>query len=169
MAATTGSPPSARERRARRPVALRLTRDARERAAHLAVRRAVFVVEQGLFEGDDVDALDAEPGTLHALGLVDDVPAGAVRLYEHGAPGDWRGDRLAVLPDARHTTLGASLVRFAVRTAGERGGSRMDAMIQLPNVGFFEALGWRRDGAVQRFHGVDHQPMAIALSADPGP
>jgi putative N-acetyltransferase (TIGR04045 family) len=169
VAATTGSPPSARERQRRRPVALRLTRDGHERAAHLAIRHAVFVVEQGLFEGDDVDAVDAAAGTLHALGWVDGVAAGTVRLYECGAAGDWRGDRLAVLPDARHTTLGASLVRFAVRTAGERGGSRMDAMIQLPNVGFFEALGWARDGAVRRFHGVEHQPMAIALSRDPGP
>jgi putative N-acetyltransferase (TIGR04045 family) len=167
--AATGSLPSARERHARRVVAVQLTRDARERDAHLAIRRAVFVGEQGLFEGDDVDALDAEPATLHALGLVEGVAAGTVRLYELGGVGRWRGDRLAVLPDARHTTLGASLVRFAVRTAGQRGGQRMDAMIQLPNVGFFEALGWARDGVVRRFHGADHQPMAIALSRDPGP
>jgi putative N-acetyltransferase (TIGR04045 family) len=167
--AATGSLPSAPERRARRSVAVRLTRDARERDAHLAIRRTVFVGEQGLFEGDDVDARDAEPATLHALGVVDGIAAGTVRLYELGGDGRWRGDRLAVLPDARHTTLGASLVRFAVRTAGERGGWRMDAMIQLPNVGFFEALRWARDGEVRRFHGVDHQPMAIALSSDPGP
>jgi putative N-acetyltransferase (TIGR04045 family) len=165
----TGSLPSARERRGGRTVAVRLTREAHERDTHLAIRRAVFVGEQGLFEGDDADARDAQPATLHALGLVDGVAAGAVRLYELDGADRWRGDRLAVLPDARHTTLGASLVRFAVRTAGERGGSRMDAMIQLANVGFFEALGWARDGAVRCFHGVDHQPMAIALSGDPGP
>jgi predicted GNAT family N-acyltransferase len=89
--------------------------------------------------------------------------AGAVRLYPLGG-GDWKGDRLAVLPEARHGELGARLVRFAVATAGARGGQRMVAMIQLPNVAFFEALGWRRDGATVAFHGRPHQPMAIALT-----
>jgi hypothetical protein len=56
-------------------------------------------------------------------------------------------------------------VRFAVRTAGERGGERMVAMIQLPNVRFFLGLGWSLDGDVVEFHGRAHQPMAIALSA----
>jgi predicted GNAT family N-acyltransferase len=89
---------------------------------------------------------------------------GAVRLYPLRA-GDWKGDRLAVLPEARHGALGARLVRFAVATAGARGGARMVAMIQLPNVAFFESLGWLRDGATVAFHGRPHQPMAIALSA----
>jgi hypothetical protein len=69
-----------------------------------------------------------------------------------------------VLPLSRHSLLGGSLVRFAVRTAGERGGERMVAMIQLSNVRFFLALGWSLDGEVVAFHGRDHQPMAIALS-----
>jgi hypothetical protein len=51
-----------------------------------------------------------------------------------------------------------------VATAGTRGGARMVAMIQLPNVAFFETLGWHRDGATVAFHGRPHQPMAIALS-----
>jgi putative N-acetyltransferase (TIGR04045 family) len=132
---------------------------------HLAIRRAVFCAEQGLFGGaDDRDALDDDPATLHVVGLSGGVVEGTVRLYELGPPGLWQGDRLAVLPEARHTRLGAALVRFAVRTAGERGGLRMVAMIQLPNVCFFEALGWQRHGAVATFHGIDHQPMAIALN-----
>ncbi|MEA2267528.1 MAG: hypothetical protein QOC64_138, partial [Solirubrobacteraceae bacterium] len=71
-----------------------------------------------------------------------------------------------VVPELRHTRLGAALVRFAVRTAGELGGERMVAMIQLPNVRFFELLGWSADGAVLAFHGRDHQPMAIGLGPD---
>ena len=63
--------------------------------------------------------------------------------------------------------LGALLVRFAVATAGERGGHRMVALIQLPNVRFFEHLGWHADGPPEPYHGVMHQPMAIPLG--PGP
>jgi putative N-acetyltransferase (TIGR04045 family) len=143
-------------------VACRLVRGERELARHLAIRRAVFVEEQRLFEGDDRDERDDDAATLHALGSAGGRPAGAVRLYPLGG-GEWKGDRLAVLAEARRGLLGASLVRFAVATAGARGGSRMVAMIQRPNVAFFEGLGWRRDGAVVEFHGRPHQPMAIGL------
>jgi putative N-acetyltransferase (TIGR04045 family) len=142
---------------------VRLAATARQRAAHFAIRRAVFVDEQQLFAGDDRDDRDASAATLHAIGVVGGSVAGAVRLYPLGGD-DWKGDRLAVLPAARHGALGARLVRFAVATAGERGGGRMLAMIQLPNVAFFEGLGWRRDGAAVGFHGRPHQPMAIALT-----
>jgi hypothetical protein len=60
------------------------------------------------------------------------------------------------------------LVRFAVRTAGERGGRLMVAQVQVPNTRFFERLGWHRDGDPAPMLGVEHQPMAIALSRRPG-
>jgi putative N-acetyltransferase (TIGR04045 family) len=144
-------------------VLVRLCHSDRHPAAHFAVRRAVFVDEQAMFAGDDRDERDARITTLHAIGIAGGRVAGAVRLYSL-RDGDWKGDRLAVLPVARHGALGARLVRFAVATAGARGGTRMVAMIQLPNVAFFESLGWRRDGATVAFHGRPHQPMAIALS-----
>ena len=37
----------------------------------------------------------------------------------------------------------------------------MVAHIQLPNVAFFERLGWRRRGEPDDYVGVPHQPMAI--------
>jgi putative N-acetyltransferase (TIGR04045 family) len=133
-----------------------------ELEAHFAVRRAIFVEAQALFAGDDRDEWDSSPETVHAVGLADGAVAGAVRLYPLG-DGLWKGDRLAVLPDARVQRLGGELVRFAVRTAGERGGHTMVAQIQLPNVRFFEHLGWRADGPAGKYHGVMHQPMAIPL------
>jgi putative N-acetyltransferase (TIGR04045 family) len=142
---------------------VRLCRASGDLAAHHAVRRAVFVDEQGMFAGDDRDERDLLRSTLHAIGIAEGRAAGAVRLYPMGG-GEWKGDRLAVLPEARHGSLGARLVRFAVATAGARGGTQMVAMIQVPNVAFFESLGWRRDGDVVAFHGRPHQPMAIALS-----
>jgi putative N-acetyltransferase (TIGR04045 family) len=149
--------------RKRATVAVRLCRGSRDLAAHHGVRCAVFVDEQEMFAGDDRDERDGMASTLHAIGIAGSQIAGAVRLYPLGA-GDWKGDRLAVLPEVRHGSLGARLVRFAVATAGARGGARMVAMIQVPNVAFFESLGWRRDGEAESFHGRPHQPMAIALS-----
>lgn len=132
-----------------------------ELAAHHAVRRAVFVEEQGLF-ADDRDEHDAEPTTVHVLGLVDGEPAGTVRLYPTGGT-RWKGDRLAVLPAYRRAGLGAPLVRLAVSTAGSLGGTRMDAMVQAVNTDFFLELGWTKVGGVVDHVGVPHQAMTIAL------
>jgi putative N-acetyltransferase (TIGR04045 family) len=139
-----------------RTVSPRLAADAAELEGHFAVRRAVFVEQQRLF-ADDRDEHDA--GALHAVAVVDGAVVGAVRLYPLNGT-LWKGDRLAVLPGHR---FGAELVRFAVRTAGERGGSRMVAQVQVANVRFFERLGWECDGEAALYRGVMHQPMAIAL------
>ena len=134
-----------------------------ELSGHFAVRRRVFVSQQGLFEGSDRDAYDELVDTLHVVALVDGAVVGTVRLYPLG-DGLFKGDRLAVLPDARVFRLGGELVQFAVRSAGALGGSRMIAQVQVPNVRFFERLGWVRDGEAALYRGVMHQPMAIALS-----
>jgi putative N-acetyltransferase (TIGR04045 family) len=134
----------------------RLAASADELRGHFAVRRAVFVEQQRLFS-DDRDAHD--DGALHAVAVIDGVVIGAVRLYPLSGR-LWKGDRLAVLPGYR---AGAELVRFAVRTAGERGGTRMVAQVQVANVRFFERLGWECDGEAALYRGVMHQPMAIAL------
>jgi putative N-acetyltransferase (TIGR04045 family) len=133
-----------------------------ELSRHFAVRRRVFVELQGLFEGSDRDAHDDAPDTVHVVALVDGEVVGTVRLYPLG-DGLFKGDRLAVLPDARVYRLGGELVQFAVRSAGALGGARMIAQVQVPNVRFFEHLGWERDGAAAPYHGVMHQPMVIAL------
>ena len=147
-------------------IACRVAVSAEELDAHFALRLAVFVSEQGLFVTDDRDEWDSSPATLHALGFVDGEPSGAVRLYPLDAAGrEWKGDRLAVLADHRANHLGAELVRFAVRSAGLLGGSRMIAHVQLPNVCFFERLGWRVAAEPAPFHGVMHQIMSIGLTS----
>ena len=144
--------------------ACRIASDRGDLAAHFAIRHQVFVEEQRLFQGSDRDEHDHEPATLHVLGLWNGQPAGAVRLYPLGEGGLWKGDRLAVLSDHRQHRLGDHLVRFAVRTSGQRGGTRMTAHIQLPNVPFFEHLGWERVGDPVDYVGRAHQRMEIGLS-----
>lgn len=140
-----------------------------ELAAHYDVRRRVFVEAHRLFEGSDRDDWDETEDTVHVVGVVDGTIAGAVRLYPLDRHGLWKGDRLAVLPEARVRHLGAQLVRFAVATAGELGGHRMVAQVQVPNVRFFEHLDWNTDGPQRLYHGLMHQPMAIPLHRGPAP
>jgi putative N-acetyltransferase (TIGR04045 family) len=144
-----------------------LAREPAALAGHFAIRREVFVVAQRIFEHDDRDARDDDPATRHAVGVSGGEVVGAVRFYPLDDDGLWKGDRLAVLPADRASQLGAMLVRFAVRTAGELGGHRMVAQIQVRNVRFFQRLGWSCDGDVAPMFGVTHQPMSIPLH--PGP
>ncbi|HEY2207567.1 MAG TPA: MSMEG_0567/Sll0786 family nitrogen starvation N-acetyltransferase [Pseudonocardia sp.] len=146
------------------------------RAAHHRIRRAVFVVEQGVFAVSDRDERDDDPATLHVLGLVDGVPAGTVRLFPLPAGGGvagsptagpaadrWQGDRLAVLPEFRTSGLGAPLVRYAVATAGALGGGLMIAHVQPANEVFFGRLGWTRRGGPETYVGRPHLLMDIDL------
>ena len=154
-------------------LACRAISTAAERSAHFRIRHQVFVIEQGLFrggaaDGDDTDARDEDPATIHVIGLADGVICGTVRLYPlPGVPGRWKGDRLAVLPGHRHLGLGAPLVRFAVSAAGMNGGQEMEAYIQPANVAFFRWLGWRRAGGLMEYVGIPHQRMLIGLGVPP--
>jgi putative N-acetyltransferase (TIGR04045 family) len=140
----------------------RVADDLVDRAVHHAIRRAVFVDEQRLFVASDQDDRDGDPLTVHVVGFVGERSAGSVRLYPLG-DGLWKGDRLAVLAAHRAGHLGATLVRFAVATAGARGGDRMTATVQQPNEVFFRRLGWARCADPELYLGRPHVTMEIPL------
>ena len=158
-----GHQPAVRQRVAAEHVlACRPVADADELTAHFRIRRDVFVGEQLLFPTTDRDEHDDDDRTIHVLGLVDGVAAGAVRLYP--LSGDvWKGDRLAVLSEHRRAGIGRPLVKCAVALATELGGSRMDAQVQTRNVTFFKVLGWSPVGEPFDAYGVPHQQMSIEL------
>lgn len=138
----------------------------RDLAKHYAIRQRVFVLEQRIMEFTDLDPHDGESGAIHVLAAQGSCAAGTVRLYP--LEGElWKGDRLAVLPSHRSSMVGAELVRFAVASARSLGGAQMLAQIQLPNVRFFERLGWTRAGAPGLYCGLDHQPMVYDLTQAP--
>jgi putative N-acetyltransferase (TIGR04045 family) len=122
-----------------------------ERREALALRRMVFCIEQGLFHGDDRDALDDRDaaGTPARLlvamacnaGLPEQV-VGTVRIHQAG-PGLWWGSRLAVHPSFRSQGhLGATLIRLAVGRAHALGCDTFMAHVQSQNVPLFLKLRW---------------------------
>lgn len=137
------------------------------------LRRAVFCAEQGVFEGDDLDAIDAHAQPLVALscvgGLSDQV-VGTVRIHRSlndGEEGVWWGSRLAVHPEFRHHgRLGATLIRLAVCSAQARGASIFLAHVQAQNRAMFEKLHWRwlKD---ETLHGRPHCFMQADLAHYP--
>jgi len=139
--------------------------DDQGRLEHLAIRHDVFVDEQGIFAQTDEDFRDGEPDTIHLIGMIDGRTVGAVRLYPLDARREqWQGDRLAVLQKYRTSHLGIELVQEAVARATANGGQAMHAHIQLPNVRFFEYLGWYADGPIENYAGLLHQQMVIDLT-----
>lgn len=138
------------------------------RQAH-ALRRAVFCAEQGLFMGDDRDAIDAQAQLLVACTVVAgecDQVVGTVRIHP-SEPGVWWGSRLAVHPSFRQQgRLGATLIRLAVGTAHAQGATEFHAHVQAQNVMLFEHLHWRSQGPLT-LHGRAHAHMQASLSHYP--
>jgi putative N-acetyltransferase (TIGR04045 family) len=107
----------------------------------------VFVSEQALFAGSDLDEYDEDPRTvvLEARAATGEL-LGGVRLTCQ-TPLDigwWSGGRLAVSPLARGAHgIGPALVRAACANAESLGVLRFDATVQPANEGLFHYLGWR--------------------------
>ncbi len=139
--------------------------------AHRALRRAVFVQEQGLFggRGDDLDDTDSDPRAVVLLARdADGTPLGGVRLgpARPGEPdvGWWTGSRLAVTVGGRRRAgvrVGAALVRAAVARAEAAGVLRFEADVQAVNGPLFTRLGWEtvREVAVPGAPDVPHLRM----------
>ena len=139
-----------------------------EREAH-KLRRAVFCVEQGIFLGDDRDAIDDQAQLLVAMVCVGGMPdqvVGTVRIFED-SPGVWIGSRLAVHAAFRnHSRLGATLIRLAVSSAQALGCRTFLAHVQSQNVPLFERLNWR-SLKEEMLHGRPHHLMQADLNAYP--
>jgi putative N-acetyltransferase (TIGR04045 family) len=117
-------------------------------SAYRLLRRRVFVEEQGLFAGSDVDDRDDDPRTVV---LVARSPGGevlgGVRVGPAAAGPDigwWVGGRLVVDRAVRGAQgIGPALVRAACAYAEGAGALRFDATVQLRNERMFRRLGWQ--------------------------
>jgi len=117
-------------------------------AAYRALRRRVFVEDQGLFVASDHDEIDDDPRTIVLVArTASGEVVGGVRLAPACADGDrigwWAGSRLVAAPGAPPRT-GAMLVRAACARAEAEGALRFDALVQADKERFFARLGWQR-------------------------
>lgn len=140
-----------------------------EKAAIRRLRHAVFCVEQGLFNGDDTDEVDAWAvplaAVLSASDGVDEV-VGTVRIHQ-AQPGLWYGSRLAVAHHARRIgAVGSGLIRLAVGSAHAQGCHSFFAHVQSQNVALFQRLHWHCLATVT-VHGLGHQLMQADLAHYP--
>ncbi len=113
-----------------------------EIAAYFALRHAIFVEEQDLFQDNDVDECDRIAYPIIAL-TEDDQVVGVVRIYD-SKPGFWHGGRLGTHAAYRKGwQIGKGLIYKAVTTANTWGCEQFLATVQLQNVRFFQRLHWQ--------------------------
>ncbi|MFJ2716227.1 GNAT family N-acetyltransferase [Streptomyces sp. NPDC087437] len=152
------------------PYEVRVAEDPADREACFAVRKEVFVVEQGVPQDIEYDAYDAL--AVHVLAVREDgVPLGTGRLlYGAEAAAKTGGDpavgslgRLAVTGDTRGLGVGAALVRAIEDAARARGLSAVDLHAQSHALGFYERLGYEAYGPEFPDAGIPHRAMRRAL------
>jgi predicted GNAT family N-acyltransferase len=121
----------------------------------LALRRAVFVDEQGVDPAIDADGEDEH--ATQFLAWASGVPIGTARLRV--IDGTAKAERVAVLDDFRGRGVGRALMN--VVEAGARGQGHRTILVhaQETSVPFYERLGYQASG--ERFDeaGIPHLAM----------
>ena len=119
-----------------------------------AIREKVFVIEQGV--PADMEYDDFDPQCLHAIARGPDGTAiGTGRLLPDGHIG-----RLAVMPVWRQHGVGRALMCYLTDAARRRGLERLQLNAQISAAGFYERLGYRRQGEPFEEAGIAHIAMA---------
>lgn len=132
----------------------------RDIAACRALRRAVFIEEQGVSEADEVDDLDDQ--AVHLLATDDGTAVGTARLLTIGNSG--KIGRVCVLRHMRGRGIGAALTRAAVDVfAGMDGIEKVKLSAQISALAFYEKLGFTAHGPVYIDAGIDHRDMILLL------
>lgn len=125
-----------------------------------ALRRAVFIEEQGVSQEDEVDGRDGE--AIHLLAVADGTPVGTARILlgsDYGKIG-----RVCVLTEARGEGIGAQLIRAAVeRLRGIPGIVEARLGAQTHAMGFYERLGFVSYGITYLDAGIPHRDMRLRL------
>ncbi len=123
----------------------------------LAVRRAVFIDEQGVPEAVEVDGRDA--GAWHLLARdAAGLPVGCARLLPDAHIG-----RMAVLRGARGQGVGRCLLEAAVQLGQRLGMAQLHLHAQVQARGFYEAAGFIAEGDAFLEAGIAHVAMHLTV------
>jgi predicted GNAT family N-acyltransferase len=131
-----------------------------------AVRRRVFVDEQGIGEALEFDARDDE--ARHLLASVDGEPAGTlrIRLLEGGRVA--KIERVAVLAAQRRHRIGRALMTAALDLARAQGAGEAMVHAQTAVEAFYAGLGFVATGAAFEEDGIPHVAMRLPLAPASG-
>jgi ElaA protein len=126
----------------------------------VAIRRRVFIDEQGVPEADELDGRDAERAHFLARDAAGRA-IGCACLRPYGA--QHKVERVAVLPELRGGGLGRDLMTAVEAQARAVGARDLVLHAQATVVEFYTKLGWTSVGPVFHEAGIAHQKMEKAL------
>lgn len=139
--------------------------ETRDIALCRALRRAVFIEEQGVSEADELD--DQDEAALHLVAREGAEALGCARLLILGRTG--KIGRVCVLARARGRGIGAALIRAAVARFATRGDLlEVKLGAQTHAIGFYAALGFQPVGEIYDDAGIPHRDMILSLPSAPG-
>jgi predicted GNAT family N-acyltransferase len=141
-------------------VLVHTVRDEAERERCFAIRKAVFVDEQGVALDVELDGHDAS--ATHLLAEIDGRPIGTMR-WRMAAPGQAKIERVAVLRDARGTGVGAELIRAAMDQIKASGAEEAVLHAQSSAAAFYQKLGFLPEGTPFLEDGIEHVRMRRSL------
>lgn len=129
------------------------------REALSAVRRDVFIMEQGVPEEIELD--DRDIRCTHALGLLNGTPVACGRLVPDGHIG-----RVAVVAAYRGRGYGKAVMCELIDLARDRGMEKIGISSQVQALSFYETLGFTPIGEEFMEAGIAHRKMVLILTTD---
>lgn len=135
----------------------------------LAIRRAVFVEEQGVPEEQEIDAGDRDPAivtdVVHVLARLDGRPVGTGRLLiDVPVMTSAHIGRVAVLKEHRRSGVGRAVMEALQREARRLGFRGITLAAQTHALPFYERLGYVARGDTFSEEGIDHRWMDLRFS-----
>ncbi|HEV3111282.1 MAG TPA: GNAT family N-acetyltransferase [Candidatus Binataceae bacterium] len=134
-------------------------RNADQMALAYAIRRRVFIEEQGIDENLERD--DDDLRAIHVLAVRGAQAVGCGRMVtsEAGA----KIGRMAVLPKCRGRGIGRMVLDYLVSAARQHGVKLAYLHAQVPVEGFYLKRGFHPVGGVFEEAGIPHRKMELPL------
>jgi predicted GNAT family N-acyltransferase len=132
-----------------------------ELADALAVRREVFIEEQGVPEHRELDGRDDE--ATHFVAYDGDEPIGAARLRADDESAG-KIERVAVLESERGRGIGRALMDAIETEADRTGYEGLVLHAQVPVVEFYDRLGYEVTSDVFEDAGIPHREMRKGIA-----
>lgn len=125
-----------------------------------AIRRTVFIEEQGVDEALEIDGED--PNCVHFLGELNEQPVATLRIKTIGPA--VKIQRVAVLKDYREGCgFGRGIMEAALDWARDNGYEKAVLGAQVEVIGFYEKLGFEPFDDQYEEAGIIHQNMSLEL------
>lgn len=120
-----------------------------------AIRRAVFIAEQGIAEAVEMDGSDGE--CIHLVAYDEGVPAATGRIWVTRE--EFIIGRVAVMPAYRGRHLGVLVMQVLIHACYRIGGEKQIVHVQLSAKSFYERLGFTVCGDGYEEAGIPHITM----------